>query len=87
MSGRGDLPTYTGTGPDPSTSTVPRTASTTPCPATASGRPGGRSIPSVSTTGRPERGSVSRFPESTKAVRTWVIPPTVSRTVRMQLPS
>ena len=86
MSGRGDLPTYTATGPRPS-STVARTTSTIPCPATVSGRPGGRSIPSTSTTGRPDNGSVSRFPESTKAVRAWAWPPTVRVMVRVHLPS
>ena len=88
MSGRGDLPANTDTGARPGpVSTVARTTSTIPCPATISGRPGGRSIPSTSTTGRPERGSVSRFPESTKAVRAWAWPPTVRVTVRVHLPS
>ena len=88
MSGRGDLPAYTGTGAWPGpVSTVARTTSTIPCPATISGRPGGRSIPSTRTTGRPDNGSVSRFPESTKAVRAWAWPLTVRVTVRVHLPS
>ena len=87
MSGRGDGPTYTGTGSPSPVRTVPRTTSMTPCPSMDSGSPGGSSIPSVSTTGRPVRGSVSKFPESTKAGRVYARPPTVRVTVRRQLPS
>ena len=59
----------------------------TPCPSTARGRPAGRSIPSTSTTGKPDRGSVKRFPESTKAVRRNDFLPTVSVMERKHRPS